>query len=59
MIVTSEIDRPPSNRARTPLYIGGIAALLASTCHHISFLLLTLGLSGTKNREQQFGGALT
>ena len=25
-----------------------MAALLASTCHHISFLLVTLGLSNTK-----------
>ena len=48
MIATSEIDQPPSKRGHVALYAGGIAAILASTCHHISFLLVTLGLSNTK-----------
>lgn len=48
MIVTSEIDQPPSKRGHGALYAGGIAAILASTCHHIAFLLITLGLSNAK-----------
>lgn len=46
MIVTTGIeDQPPSNRARVSLYIGGIAAILASICHLSSFMLITLGLN--------------
>ena len=48
MIVTAEITRSPSKNGHGPLYAGGIAAVLASTCHHISFLLVALGLSNTK-----------
>ena len=48
MIVSSEIDQPPSKNGHGALYAGGIAAILASTCHHISFLLLKFGLSSAK-----------
>jgi len=48
MMVATGIDQPTSMRGRGALYTGGIAAILASTCHHISFLLATLGLSNTK-----------
>jgi len=41
-------DQQPSNRGHGALYAGGIAAILASTCHHISFLLVRLGFSNTK-----------
>lgn len=34
--------------ARFALYTGGISSILASTCHHISFLLVTLGISNSK-----------
>ncbi len=47
-MITSGTNLPPSKSARVALYAGGIAAILASTCHHISFLLVTLGLSNTK-----------
>jgi mercuric ion transport protein len=39
---------PASQSGHGALYAGGIAAILASTCHHISFLLATLGLSNTR-----------
>jgi hypothetical protein len=40
---------PPQHKtARIALYTGATAAILASTCHHISFLLSTFGLSSTK-----------
>jgi len=48
MMVATGIDQPTLMRGRGALYTGGIAAILASTCHHISFLLATLGLSNTK-----------
>jgi MerT mercuric transport protein len=34
--------------ARIALYTGATSAILASTCHHISFLLSTFGLSSAK-----------
>lgn len=34
--------------ARLALYTGGISAILASTCHHISFLLVNFGFSNSK-----------
>ena len=40
--------QPPSKNGHRALYAGGIAAILASTCHHISYLLLTFGLSSAK-----------
>ena len=39
---------PPHKTARIALYTGATAAILASSCHHISFLLSTFGLSSTK-----------
>ncbi len=45
---TIRIDQPPSKNGHRSLYAGGIAAILASTCHHISFLLVTFGLSNSK-----------
>ena len=45
---THRIDQPPLKNGHRSLYAGGIAAILASTCHHISFLLATLGFSNTK-----------
>jgi len=48
MMVATGIDQPTLMRGRGALYTGGIAAIFASTCHHISFLLATLGLSNTK-----------
>ena len=47
-MITSDISSPPLQKVRTVLYTGGIAAILASACHHISFLLATLGFSETK-----------
>ena len=46
--ITSRIDKPLSKKGHGSLYTSGVAAILASTCHHISFLLVTLGLSNTK-----------
>lgn len=48
MTAPPEIEQPSAKSGHGALYAGGIAALLASTCHHISFLLVTLGLSDTK-----------
>ena len=49
MTITSiSTDQLPSKNGHGALYAGGIAAILASTCHHISFLFATLGLSSTK-----------
>ncbi len=48
MIVTSGMDKSSSKIGHETLYVGGITAILASTCHHISFLLSTLGLSETR-----------
>jgi mercuric ion transport protein len=48
MVAISGIDQPPSKSGHGALYAGGTAAILASTCHHISYLLVTLGLSNTK-----------
>ena len=48
-MITSDISSSPSlQKVRNVLYTGGIAAILASACHHISFLLATLGFSETK-----------
>ncbi len=47
-ITALRTDQLPSKNGHRSLYAGGIAAILASTCHHISFLLVTLGLSNTK-----------
>ena len=48
-MITSDISSPPSlQKVRNVLYTGGIAAILASACHHISFLLATFGFSETK-----------
>ena len=38
----------PFKSKRIALYVGGMAAILASTCHHISFLLSRLGLTESK-----------
>jgi len=48
MTTTIRTDQFPSKSGHWSLYAGGIAAILASTCHHISFLLVMLGLSSTK-----------
>jgi mercuric ion transport protein len=48
MTAASEIEQPSSKRGHGALYAGGIAAIIASTCHHISFLLVTLGLSNSR-----------
>ena len=48
-MLSSVAHHPPQHRtARIALYTGASAAILASTCHHISFLLSTFGLSSTK-----------
>jgi hypothetical protein len=39
---------PMYKNARTALYTGATSAILASTCHHISYLLVTLGFSDSK-----------
>jgi len=39
---------PMYKNARAALYTGAASAILASTCHHISFLLATFGLSNSK-----------
>ncbi len=46
----SSLTHHPSKyqNPRIALYTGATAALLASACHHISFLLITFGLSSTK-----------
>jgi mercuric ion transport protein len=48
VIAASEKIQSPSKSGHGALYAGGIAAILASTCHHISFLLVILGLSSTR-----------
>lgn len=47
---TSEMSTKsyPPKRGHVSLYTGGIAAVLASACHHISFLLATVGVSNSK-----------
>ena len=48
-MLSSVAHRPSQHKtARIALYTGATAAILASTCHHISFLLSTFGLSSTK-----------
>ena len=48
-MLSSAAHHPPQHKtARIALYTGATAAILASTCHHISFLLSTFGLSSTK-----------
>lgn len=48
-MLSSVAHHPPQHKtARIALYTGATAAILASTCHHISFLLVTFGLSSTK-----------
>lgn len=47
-MITSDISSPPLQKVRGVLYTAGIAAILASACHHISFLLATFGFSKTK-----------
>ena len=42
------INQPGPSNGHKSLYAGGIAAILASACHHISFLLAILGFSNTK-----------
>lgn len=46
----SSVAHHPSKyqNPRIALYTGATAALLASACHHISFLLIAFGLSSTK-----------
>ena len=46
--ITSEKDQPPPKNGHGALYTGGATAILASTCHHISFLLVTLSISNSK-----------
>ena len=46
--ITDEIGQPPSKNGHGALYTGGISAILASTCHHISFLLVAFGLSNAR-----------
>lgn len=48
MVNISRIDKSLSEDGHRALYAGGIAAILASTCHHISFLLFALGLSNAR-----------
>lgn len=47
-MITSDISSPSLQKVRSVLYTAGIAAILASACHHISFLLATFGFSETK-----------
>jgi len=48
-MLTSVALRPTAYKnTRIALYAGATAAILASTCHHISYLLLTFGLSSTR-----------
>ena len=48
-MLSSVAHYPPQHKtARIALYTGATAAILASTCHHISFLLSMFGLSSTK-----------
>ncbi|TFH08054.1 MAG: hypothetical protein E4H07_08255 [Nitrosomonadales bacterium] len=46
LVAKSTIDQPPSKSGNKVLYAGGIAAIVASTCHHLSYLFVMLGLSG-------------
>jgi mercuric ion transport protein len=46
--ISAENYLPPSKSERGALYTGGIAAILASACHHISFLLIASGFSNTR-----------
>ena len=48
MITSDTRSSQPLQKVRNVLYTGGIAAILASACHHISFLLATFGFSETK-----------
>ena len=48
-MLSSVAHHPPIYKnPRIALYTGATAALLASACHHISFLLIAFGLSSTK-----------
>lgn len=48
-MLSSVAYHPPKfKNARIALYTGATSALLASTCHHISYLLITFGVSSTK-----------
>jgi len=49
MINSIAAHHPPKYKnTRIALYTGATSALLASTCHHISFLLVAIGLSSTE-----------
>jgi hypothetical protein len=49
MLNSISAHHPPMYKnARIALYTGATAAILASACHHISFLLIAFGLSSTK-----------
>lgn len=47
MIVT-EVNSSSLHKVRRFLYTSGVAAILASACHHISFFLFTFGISESK-----------
>lgn len=48
-MLSSVAHHPPQfKNTRIALYTGAAAAILASSCHHISFLLSTFGLSSAK-----------